>query len=59
MPHTPEISPAEPEASPEHWYSSGPENQTTPLVSPQHSSLEEKSEIEEESEGSTYSSQKK
>ena len=68
MPHTPEISPAEPEASPEHWYSSGPENQTTPVVSPQHSSLEEKSEIEGESasekfdgssEGSTYSPPKK
>ena len=63
MPPTPEIFPTEPEGSPQDWYSSGPEAQTTPLVSPRHSSFDEKSEMEQESgsekfdgssEGSTF-----
>ena len=61
MPPTPEIFPTEPEGSPQDWYSSA---QTTPLLSPHHSSFDEKSEMEQESgsekfdgssEGSTYS----
>ena len=65
MPPTPEIFPTEPEGSPQDWYSSA---QTTPLLSPHHSSFDEKSEMEQESgsekfdgssEGSTYSPPKK
>ena len=41
MPPTPEIFPAERETSPQDWYSSGGDHQTTPRFSPQHSSIEE------------------
>ena len=57
MPPTPEIFPAEREPSPQDWYSSGGDHQTTPRFSPQHSSIEE-SESEKfdcSSEGSTFS----
>jgi len=41
MPPTPEIFPADREPSPQDWYSSGGDHQTTPRFSPQHSSIEE------------------